>query len=103
MSVLFVRRGLTEKFAHATNPVHNLNHWHHDVGFGPSSSFCAGNGSGACTDSAGQQIGQRLRQNRFRSRPNHPLSYYKGDGFTGEKREGVQDIGGMAPDNRIWQ
>jgi hypothetical protein len=103
MSVLFDRRLSTEKFAHATNAVHHLNHWHHDVGFGPSTNFRAGNGSGVCTAIAGQKIGQSLRQNRFRSRPNHPLSRRKGDGLTGEKREGMQDIGGMAPDNRIWQ
>jgi hypothetical protein len=111
MSVLFVRRLSTEKFAHATNPVHNLNHWLHDVGIGRGTSFRADNGtsfgtyndSGVCVDTAGQQIGQRLRQNRFRCRPNHPLSHHKGDGFTGEKRESVQDIGGVATDNRSWQ
>jgi hypothetical protein len=93
----------TEKFAHATNPIHNLNYWHDDVGFGPSTSFRACNGSGVCTDITGQQIGQSLRQNRVRSRPSQAVSHRKGDGFTGEKRQGVQDSGGMAPHNRIWQ
>jgi hypothetical protein len=78
----------TEKFAHATNPIHNLNYWHDDVSFGPSTSFRACNGSGVCTDIAGRQIGQSLRQS-FRSRPSHAVSRRTGDGLTGQKREGM--------------
>ena len=84
--MLLASRFSAEKYTHATNSIHKLGHWHHDLGFGRDTSVCACNGSSDCTGIAGEPCDFGAGCNPFQSRQRYTVSHRSGDGFFGEKR-----------------